>query len=173
METQKLMPEETHGEKQADEESADEDVWGFPSSSPDKKILTGRALLESGLVGIWKDRTDIVDTLEYARKLRERANKRLRGSCVQLPEDSSEEMLMATRRPMESVPESTEEEDFTIPEDEKPKTAQDLYQALVNNGFIGAWKDRADMADPSEYVQRLKDQARERRQKRIRQQFQG
>ncbi len=80
---------------------------------------------------------------------------------------------MATRRPMESVPEPTEEEDFTIPEDEKPKTAQDLYQALVKNGFIGAWKDRADMADPTEYVQKLKDQARERRQERIRKQLQG
>lgn len=79
---------------------------------------------------------------------------------------------MATRRPMESVPESIEEEDFTIPDDEKPKTAQELYQALVKNGFIGAWKDRADMADPAEYVQKLKDQARERRQERIRKQFQ-
>lgn len=76
MAAQKHVSEETHEEKVADEEITDEETWEFPSSSPDKKILTGKALLESGLVGLWKDRTDIGDTLEYARKLRERANKR-------------------------------------------------------------------------------------------------
>lgn len=80
---------------------------------------------------------------------------------------------MATRRPSEPAEESIEDEDLTIPDDEKPKTAQELYQALVKNGFIGAWKDRTDMAAPAEYVQKLKDQARERRQERIRKQFQG
>ncbi len=78
MATQKLMPEEAHDEKVADEEITDEDTWEFPSSSPDKKILTAKALLESGLVGIWKDRTDIGDNLAYARKLRRQANKRSR-----------------------------------------------------------------------------------------------
>lgn len=76
MATRKLTPEETHEEKVDDEEIADEEAWEFPSSSPDKKILTAKALLESGLVGIWKDRTDITDSVAYARKLRRQANKR-------------------------------------------------------------------------------------------------
>jgi len=50
MATRKLTPEETHEAKVGDKEIADEDTWESPSSSPDKKILTGRALLESGLV---------------------------------------------------------------------------------------------------------------------------
>ncbi|MCA1669743.1 MAG: hypothetical protein LC793_20600 [Thermomicrobia bacterium] len=58
MATQKLPPEETHDERAAGEEIADEETWEFPSSSPVKKILTAMVLLESGLVGIWKDRTD-------------------------------------------------------------------------------------------------------------------
>ena len=33
-------------------------------------------LLNSGLVGIWKDRTDIGDSLEFARKLRQQAETR-------------------------------------------------------------------------------------------------
>ena len=76
MATRKLTPEETYEENVDDEAIADGDAWESLSSSPDKKILTGRALLESGLVGLWKDRTDIGDTLDYARKLRKHANKR-------------------------------------------------------------------------------------------------
>jgi predicted RNase H-like HicB family nuclease len=38
--------------------------------------MTGEALLASGLVGIWADRTDIGDTLEFARELRKQAEKR-------------------------------------------------------------------------------------------------
>ncbi|MBI5650131.1 MAG: hypothetical protein HZC40_06770 [Chloroflexi bacterium] len=38
--------------------------------------LTARALLESGLIGIWKDRDDIGDSAEFARKLREQAQRR-------------------------------------------------------------------------------------------------
>jgi len=33
-------------------------------------------LLESGLVGIWADRTDIDDNIEFARRLRRRASRR-------------------------------------------------------------------------------------------------
>ena len=44
------------------------------------KPRTGKELLEAlianGLVGMWKDRTDIGDSAEFARKLRERAEKR-------------------------------------------------------------------------------------------------
>jgi len=38
-----------------------------------RRGLTARDLLKSGLVGLWKDRTDIGDTLEFARKLRKQA----------------------------------------------------------------------------------------------------
>ncbi|MBI5035023.1 MAG: hypothetical protein HZB51_31245 [Chloroflexi bacterium] len=38
--------------------------------------LTTRALLESGLIGMWKDRNDIGDSAEYARRLREQAQRR-------------------------------------------------------------------------------------------------
>lgn len=42
-----------------------------------KRLPTVRDLLESGLVGMWADRTDIQDSAAFARKLREEA---LRGS---------------------------------------------------------------------------------------------
>jgi hypothetical protein len=41
-----------------------------PLSSP---RLTARQLLQSDLVGLWEDRTDIKDSSEYARQLREQA----------------------------------------------------------------------------------------------------
>lgn len=43
-----------------------------------KKFMTGKDLLESGLAGLWKDRKDIGDSLEYARKLRREAETRKR-----------------------------------------------------------------------------------------------
>jgi len=43
-----------------------------------KKRLTARRLLDSGLMGLWKERTDIADGAEYARQLRERAQRRAR-----------------------------------------------------------------------------------------------
>ena len=76
MATRKPTPEEAHEERVTDEDLTDEDTWEFPSSSPDKKILTGRALLESGLVGLWKDRTDIGDTLEYVQRLKDQGRRR-------------------------------------------------------------------------------------------------
>ena len=48
-----------------------------PQSSSDKpKKSTTRNLLKSGLVGLWKDRTDIKDNIAYARNLREQAQRR-------------------------------------------------------------------------------------------------
>ncbi|MFC1466884.1 MAG: hypothetical protein ACFLMY_18765 [Candidatus Brachytrichaceae bacterium NZ_4S206] len=41
-----------------------------------KKKMTARALLDSGIVGIWKDRTDMVDSVAFARQLREQAQTR-------------------------------------------------------------------------------------------------
>jgi len=38
--------------------------------------LTARQLLNSELIGLWKDRTDITDSASYARQLREQAQKR-------------------------------------------------------------------------------------------------
>lgn len=45
-----------------------------------RPALTARKLLSSGLIGMWRDREDIGDSVAYARKLRERAQ--LRGGRV-------------------------------------------------------------------------------------------
>lgn len=42
------------------------------------KALTLGDLLESPLVGMWADRDDIVDSAEFARKLREHTSRRER-----------------------------------------------------------------------------------------------
>jgi len=59
-----------------------DDIKDFDWGSNEGKPTTGKALyealLESGMIGAWKDRTDIGDTLEYARELRRRANTRHR-----------------------------------------------------------------------------------------------
>lgn len=41
-----------------------------------EKSMTGADLLESGLVGVWANRKDIGDSLEFARQLRQNAEKR-------------------------------------------------------------------------------------------------
>jgi len=46
------------------------------ASSSKRPRLTAKQLLNSELVGLWKDRTDIRDNLAYARQLREQAQKR-------------------------------------------------------------------------------------------------
>jgi hypothetical protein len=46
-----------------------------PEPTPGKG-LTAAELLRSPLFGIWKDRTDMTDSVEYARKLRARAEQR-------------------------------------------------------------------------------------------------
>lgn len=45
-----------------------------PQPKP-KERLTARKLLNSGLIGLWKNRTDIVDSTVYARQLREQAQR--------------------------------------------------------------------------------------------------
>lgn len=57
-----------------DEDWSDFD-WGWDEP---KRPLTAKELLESELFGLWKDRTEIGDTLEYARELRRRSNTRSR-----------------------------------------------------------------------------------------------
>ncbi len=44
---------------------------------PEKRYMTARDLLNSGLAGLWKDR-NIKDSVAYARKLREEAQTRRR-----------------------------------------------------------------------------------------------
>jgi hypothetical protein len=44
------------------------------------KPMTGKDLLKSGLVGIWSERTDIGDSVTYARKLRTQAQTRRKSS---------------------------------------------------------------------------------------------
>lgn len=41
-----------------------------------RRPLTGRDLLKSGLIGLWKHRKDIGDSAAYARQLRDQAQKR-------------------------------------------------------------------------------------------------
>jgi hypothetical protein len=41
--------------------------------------LTAGQLRRSGLIGLWKDRTDIEDSSAYARRLREQAQQRGEG----------------------------------------------------------------------------------------------
>jgi hypothetical protein len=40
------------------------------------RVMTGKDLVDSGLFGIWKNRTDIGDSLEFARRLRKQAETR-------------------------------------------------------------------------------------------------
>jgi hypothetical protein len=40
--------------------------------------LTARRLLDSGLIGLWKDRKDLSESAVYAHQLREQAQKRQR-----------------------------------------------------------------------------------------------
>ncbi len=51
-----------------------------PLALPDEKPATAEELVaaihKSGLVGMWKDRTDIRNSEEFARELRKRASKR-------------------------------------------------------------------------------------------------
>ena len=44
---------------------------------PKKRFMTARDLLNSDLIGMWKDR-DIKDSVAYARQLREQAQNRRR-----------------------------------------------------------------------------------------------
>ena len=41
-----------------------------------KKPFTVRQLLDSGLIGIWENRTDIKDSLTYARQLRDQSESK-------------------------------------------------------------------------------------------------
>ncbi|MEK7784898.1 MAG: hypothetical protein AAB658_05650 [Chloroflexota bacterium] len=49
-----------------------------PGFQTGRRPLTARQLRHSGLIGLWKDRTDIKDSAAYARQLREQAQRRQR-----------------------------------------------------------------------------------------------
>ena len=46
-----------------------------PAAGPRRKAMTARDLLESGLVGLWKEREDIGDSSEFARRLRDQCTR--------------------------------------------------------------------------------------------------
>jgi len=50
----------------------------FPqlAGGPPRSRLTVGQLRRSGLIGLWKDRTDIEESAAYARRLREQAQRR-------------------------------------------------------------------------------------------------
>ena len=41
-----------------------------------QSVMTARDLLDSNLIGLWENRTDISDSLSYARSLREQVQNR-------------------------------------------------------------------------------------------------
>lgn len=47
----------------------------------DDVVTTGTDLVDSELIGIWKDRDDIADDHEFARRLRSDAEHRERGNA--------------------------------------------------------------------------------------------
>ena len=47
-----------------------------PAENSVERSMTGSDLLKSGLVGMWAERNDIGDSLEFARELRKEAEKR-------------------------------------------------------------------------------------------------
>ena len=51
-------------------------VWVKSSEKPELRGMTAADLLNSGLVGLWADRDDIGDSSEFARKLRDKAQRR-------------------------------------------------------------------------------------------------
>ncbi len=113
-----------------------------------EKSATGRerytVLKASGLIGVWKDRRDIGDAPV--------------GSAITpILITIGKEHRMETNPPPEDP--ETAGWDEVIPDDEKPKTAQELFRALTDNGFIGVWKDRTDIGDSSDYARKLRRRA--------------
>jgi hypothetical protein len=51
-----------------------------------KKTFTVRQLLDSGLIGVWENRTDIKDSLTYARQLRDQSH-RIKNELAAMAQD--------------------------------------------------------------------------------------
>ena len=58
--------------------SAPAEVIVLVDAPAPQRIMTAASLLDSGLVGLWEDRTDIADSAEFARQLRRQAERRER-----------------------------------------------------------------------------------------------
>ncbi len=73
-ETQRIL----EGVSLIDEDRPLVTTFGVQSEGAESRLktFTGKQLLESGLVGIWADRTDIGDSVEFARKIRREAERR-------------------------------------------------------------------------------------------------
>lgn len=80
---------------------------------------------------------------------------------------------MATRKASREIPDNVKtaraaeedvDDDFSFSSSSagKPQTGQELYRALVENGFIGAWRDRTDIGDSVVYARSLRKRASER-----------
>jgi hypothetical protein len=80
----------------------------------------------------------------------------------------NKEYIVATRRPSEITGQPIEGDSSAAPDDQRPKTGRELYKILTENGLIGMWKDRTDIGDTLEFVQKLKGEGREQRQERPR-----
>ncbi len=52
---------------------------GGPTRRP-QRALSAQELLQSGLVGLWADRDDIADSVAFARRMREQAERRHSGN---------------------------------------------------------------------------------------------
>ena len=60
----------------ADEAGSDVQITVEPIALAGKRALSAADLLNSGLVGIWSERTDVGDSLEFARRLRQQTQTR-------------------------------------------------------------------------------------------------
>ena len=75
----KKIPKNRKIELELPEDAPTGDVELVLVVSPEKERSSEsnvQEILNSGLVGIWKDRKDITDSVEYARELRRKAEKR-------------------------------------------------------------------------------------------------
>ncbi len=50
-------------------------LLGQPTSTS-RRLPTARQLRQSGLIGLWKDRTELTNSADFARQLREQAQRR-------------------------------------------------------------------------------------------------
>ena len=66
-------------EDEAFHEGESFEVVAQGSEAP-KRTMTARDLLQSDLVGMWADREDIGDSVEYAQRLRRQVEENVRGT---------------------------------------------------------------------------------------------
>ena len=47
-----------------------------PAGDGERPFMTGQDILDSGIIGMWADRKDIDDSVEFAHQLREKNQRR-------------------------------------------------------------------------------------------------